>query len=308
MAGMGKDPPQAGPPFTLDHRRQWRDCLYVYPVVSRRSRGLSIGINVNHDKRCTYSCIYCQVDRHRPRAAHKVDLLRLRREMEDVLGEATSGQIWRQERFVATPPAMRRLNDIAFSGDGEPTCLPNFDAAVAAAAEVKARMGLEDVKIVVITNASQLRSPQFQAALAVLDANNGEVWAKLDAGSETHFRRVNRPGEGVTLADVVAGITEVARGRAIVIQSLFIRLGGEGPPGDEVAAYGKRLQDIVAGGGKIKLVQVYTVARRPAEPEVAPMSEEGLAAIAQTVRECVPGVAVETYPGSAFTAPAATEG
>ena len=34
-------------PEVRDHRRQWRRCLYVYPVISRRSKGLSIGVNLN---------------------------------------------------------------------------------------------------------------------------------------------------------------------------------------------------------------------------------------------------------------------
>ncbi|MCJ7544943.1 MAG: radical SAM protein [Phycisphaerae bacterium] len=308
MADMGKDPPRSRPPVTLDHRRQWRDYLYVYPVVSRRSQGLSIGINLNRDKRCTYSCIYCQIDRGSPRPPHDVDLPTLRGELEAVLAEATSGRIWQEARFAAAPAHLRRLNDIAFSGDGEPTCLPNFDSAVAAAAEIKARMHLPSVKIVVITNASQFRSRQFQAALAILDANNGEIWAKLDAGSEAYFQRINRPSPGVTLAGIVEGITEVARGRAVVIQSLFVCLDVQGPPDGEIAAYSQRLREILAGGGKVKCVQVYTIARTPAEPNVSALSDEQLRAIAETVRKSLPGLVVETYSASAFTAPPASEG
>ena len=31
------------------HGRAWHDLIYCYPVVSRRSGGLSIGINLNSD-------------------------------------------------------------------------------------------------------------------------------------------------------------------------------------------------------------------------------------------------------------------
>jgi wyosine [tRNA(Phe)-imidazoG37] synthetase (radical SAM superfamily) len=303
MASMARDASRKPSPPHTDHRRQWRDYRYVYPVISRRSKGLSIGINLNHDQRCTYACIYCQIDRHVPRPAHKVDLPILRRELEAVLTEATSGRIWQEERFAATPAELRRLNDIAFSGDGEPTCLPNFDEAVAAVAEVKDRMGLEAVKIVVITNASQFRTRQFQAALPILDAHHGEIWAKLDAGSEAYFRRVNRPAPAVTLAGIVEGIAEVARGREVVIQSLFARLDGAAPPPEELAAYCDRLRDILAAGGKIKLLQVHTVARRPAEASVGPLDDEQLRAIAGAIRQAVPAMVVETYSGSGFTAP-----
>jgi wyosine [tRNA(Phe)-imidazoG37] synthetase (radical SAM superfamily) len=304
MARMGPDAPQGTPPIRSDHRRQWRECLYVYPVVSRRSKGLSIGVNLNHDKRCTYACVYCQVDRHIPRPPHEVNLPTLRIELETVLAEAVSGRIWQDPGFTATPTKLRRLNDIAFSGDGEPTCLENFDAAVAVAAEAKARLGLGSVKIVVITNASQFHTPQFQAALPILDANNGEIWAKLDAGSELYFSQINRPTMGLTLARIVEGITGVARGRPIVIQSLFARLGGQEPSVEEITAYVKRLKDIISGGGKIKRIQVYTIARRPAEPDVSALTDDQLRAIAQMIRQALPQVPVETFSATGFTAPA----
>ena len=35
-----------------DHRRELGDNLYVYPVISRRAGGLSVGVNLNPDKVC----------------------------------------------------------------------------------------------------------------------------------------------------------------------------------------------------------------------------------------------------------------
>ena len=113
-----------------DHRRQWRSCLYVYPVVARRSHGLSIGVNLNPDKRCNFSCVYCQINRGIRRDLHEVELSFLADELHMALDEAVSGRIWHEKRFFQTPEPMRRINDIALSGDGEPTCLGNFDQAV----------------------------------------------------------------------------------------------------------------------------------------------------------------------------------
>ena len=45
------------------HPRSFADFRYVYPVVSRRAGGISLGVNLNLDKRCNFRCIYCQVDR-----------------------------------------------------------------------------------------------------------------------------------------------------------------------------------------------------------------------------------------------------
>ncbi|HIL25103.1 MAG TPA: radical SAM protein, partial [Verrucomicrobia bacterium] len=41
-----------------DHTRHFSDFTFVYPVISRRSKGLSIGVNLNPDKICNFDCIY----------------------------------------------------------------------------------------------------------------------------------------------------------------------------------------------------------------------------------------------------------
>jgi wyosine [tRNA(Phe)-imidazoG37] synthetase (radical SAM superfamily) len=303
MNPMRPNPERSRAKLIRDHRRQWRDCLYVYPVISRRAKGLSVGVNLNPDKRCSFSCLYCQIDRRVGRNLRAVHLPTLRRELAAVLAEAASGRIWAEPRFASTPAALRRINDIAFSGDGEPTCLADFDRAVAVAAEVKSAAGLGEVKLVVLTNASRLDSRQLQRALPVLDAHNGEIWAKLDAGTEAYFRRVNRPQEPIRLAKIVADIAAVARGRELVIQTLWFRIDGQGPPADEVDAYCRRLQEILAAGGGIRLVQVHTVARPPADRSAAALADEELDALAERVRSRLGGVPVEAYYASPTESP-----
>src|SRR3712207_5892248 len=95
-----------------DHRRTFADNLYVYAVVSRRSKGVSIGLNLNPDKVCNFDCVYCQVDRKTPPVVRDVDVPRLLEELEDMLDEVQTGRLFERERFRATPPALRRLNDI----------------------------------------------------------------------------------------------------------------------------------------------------------------------------------------------------
>ncbi|MGC9455670.1 MAG: radical SAM protein [Phycisphaerae bacterium] len=299
MMSKANDQPEADKaPVTRDHRRQWRDCLYVYPVISRRSKGLSIGVNLNPDKRCNFGCIYCQINRRIRRELSHVELPVLRDELSLAMREASTGRLWSEPRFSVTPAELRRINDIALSGDGEPTCLANFDHAVQVAADVKEAHGADDVKIVVITNATRLRDPQVRRALPVLDANNGEIWAKLDAGTEEFFQRVNRPAGGVTLAEVVENIKSVAVDRPVVIQSLFFRFDGEPPAESQLHAYCDRLSEIVSAGGRIKLIQVHTVARPPAEASVAALSDAELDAVAARVRTALPDVPVEKYYGA----------
>ncbi len=109
-----------------DHSRQFEQNLYVYPVLSRRSRGISVGINLNPDKICNFDCVYCQVDRQTPSPVAEVDEQRLLGELDETLELVLSGRLYLGQRFASVPGPLRRLNDIAFSGDGEPTTYPGF--------------------------------------------------------------------------------------------------------------------------------------------------------------------------------------
>lgn len=273
------------------HPRNFRENRYVYPVLSRRSRGISVGINLNPDKICNFDCVYCQVDRKTPAVVTEVDPELLLAELEVLLKFIRSGEIYTDQDFKNTPADRRRLNDIAFSGDGEPTSYPGFLDLVTAVADLKKELKLDPVKIVLITNATLLHRPQVVSALTVLDQNNGEIWAKLEAGTEEYYRAVERTK--VPLAQVLQNITTAAKARPIVIQSLFMRILDVPPPVKEISGYCQHLQDIITAGGKIQHVQVYTVARAPAEKWVAPLTTDELNRIAGQVRAL--GIPADVY-------------
>jgi len=264
------------------HERTFHTNRFVYPVISRRAGGLSIGVNLNPDKVCNFDCIYCQVDRTVQGQTRFVEMDRLLEELDGTLGLAVSGRLYETEKFRDVPRTLRRPNDIAFSGDGEPTTYRNFDQIIAACAETKNQRALADVKMVLITNASRFHRPHVQRGLEILDNNNGEIWAKLEAGTEAHFKLVNRTP--ISFARILQNITAAACIRPLVIQSLFMRIHGQPPSPDELSAYCQRLNEISAAGGKLSLVQVYTVARQPAESYVAPMTKKEVDAIAELVR------------------------
>src|SRR5215475_12134184 len=179
-------------PLHIDHARLFEQQRFVYPVLSRRSRGISIGVNLNPDKVCNFDCIYCQVDRTRQSETKFVEIDALLAELGEMLDFVTSGEIWQTEKFASTPPELRRLNDIAFSGDGEPTTYRNFDDIIAHCAELKDRLQLSAVKMVLITNASMFHRPHVKRGLATLDAHEGEIWAKLEAGTDEYYHLVER--------------------------------------------------------------------------------------------------------------------
>lgn len=282
-------------PAHLDHRRLWADFDYCYPVLSRRSKGVSLGVNLNPDKACNFDCVYCEVDRTTPAKRKDIDLDQLEREMAVLLDLTLDGSLFNSAPFDSARPEQRRLNDIAFSGDGEPTTAPEFADAVDRIAHLKWQRGLAEVKLVLITDSSRLTAREVVRGLDVLMANNGEIWAKLDAGTEAYYKEINRTA--VPFARVLENLETTARLRPITIQSLFLSWKGEGPSKAEIAAYAERLAFLQRMGGQLQGVQLYTVARPTPEAEARPLQAGALDAIAGQVRDALPGVAVEVFYG-----------
>src|SRR5262245_60197826 len=277
------------------HPRVYRENRYVYPVLSRRARGISIGVNLNPDKVCNFDCIYCQVDRTTPPKVRRVDESRLKEELQRILHEAKSGALFERPEFRALPDGVRVVRDITFAGDGEPPSYPHFKRVVEDVLAIKKAAGFLDLKVILLTNATLIDRPQVKEAMRLMDREHGEFWLKLDAGTEEYYRLVDRTT--IPLARVLANILEAARVRPVVLQSLFMRVRGEGPPPGEIDAFCDRVRHILAGGGSISLIQVYTVARVPAEPYVSAIPDDELDGIAARVRRRVPEVPVETFYG-----------
>ncbi len=302
-------------PLHTDHARLFEHNRFVYPVLSRRSGGISIGVNLNPDKICNFDCIYCQVDRRSQSETRFVETAALVDELRTTLDLVLTGRIYETEKFASVPPLLRRLNDIAFSGDGEPTTYKNFDELMSLCAEIKrdaelriADCGLRNeesksairnpqsaIKMVLITNASMFHRPHAQRGLEILDANNGEVWAKLDAGTDEYYHLIERTT--IPFRQILDNITAAARIRPLVIQSLFMRVNAEPPTASELEAFCDRLNEISAAGGQLKLVQIYTVARRPTESYVAPLSDAEVDAIVALVKRRT-GLNAQPYYGN----------
>jgi len=269
-----------------DHSRELDANRYVYAVVSRRARGLSVGVNLNPDKVCNFDCPYCQVDRTVPGGSPEIEVPALRAELEALLGRARDGTLWTAPPFETVASELRRVADIAFSGDGEPTTPTAFPDAAAAAREVRDRGGL-DVPVRLITNATRFDRSSVREALGNFD----ELWCKLDAGSPGYFALV--AGTRFRFEKLLANLLSVARERPIVIQSLFLSYDGRPPDSGELDAWAERLRDIRDGGGRIDHVQVYTVVRKPADPKVGSLSRNALEEIAARARAS--GVRAEVY-------------
>jgi wyosine [tRNA(Phe)-imidazoG37] synthetase (radical SAM superfamily) len=234
------------------------------------------------------------VDRTKAPRDKAVDFDVMIGEIDALMAMAASGEIWQHPKFADTPPAMRRFNDIAFAGDGEPTTYPRLGDAIREVARLRIRHALPDIKIIVLTNALTLNRPEVIAALHGLRAGPYEIWAKLDGGTQDYFEWI--AGRKVSLQRVVENITLAARELEITIQCLLPTRDGKDPGEAEAAAIGERIAEIRRGGGNLRLVQVYTTARRPAEDSIGMIEDERLDELAAIIAAKT-DVPVEVYYG-----------
>ena len=146
----------------------------------------------------------------------------------------------------------------------------------------EARARTSQTKMVLITNASMFHRPHVQRGLEILTANQGEIWAKLEAGTAEYFQLIERTT--IPFQQILDNILAAAQVRPLVIQALFLQVDGVPPPPAELLAFCDRLLEIRAGGGQLSHVQVYTVARRPAESYVTPLSDQDVDAIVDLVQ------------------------
>ncbi|MGD0814923.1 MAG: hypothetical protein ABSA83_15060 [Verrucomicrobiota bacterium] len=251
--------PCATPASTaFGHRRLFFENRFVYTVISPRTRGLSIGINMNPDQSCNFDCVYCEVARSLPAVAQSLDVGVMAEELEKTLSLVQSGGIREHPACRSVSSELLQLRQVALSGDGEPTLCPNFTEAIEAVVHVRARRTVSCVKLALITNGSRLDSRAVRKGLRCLTPND-EIWIKLDAGTQTYMERVNR--SEVPLEKVIENMLLVGRQRPIIIQSLFSLIHGQGPPPQEIDEYIHRLRDLKRGGAQISLVQIYSATR-----------------------------------------------
>jgi histidinol dehydrogenase len=180
------------------------------------------------------------------------------------------------------------LRDVCISGDGEPTLSPRFSEALAVIAEARGRAEAPygAARFVLITNSTGFLSPSTARALSAAEAGQGlEIWAKLDAGTEAWYGRVDR---GVTPFDrLVAGIRAFASKNKITIQTMFCALAPavgaepEAPPPREIEAWTALVADLLAEGARIEGVQIYTQARPSPLGLTRPLPDDFLASIAR---------------------------
>lgn len=244
---------------TTDHNRDVIGMKYIYPVVSRRAGGVSIGINLNVNNACNWRCIYCNVPDLKRGAPDAIDMQILEQELRSFLHEILHGDFMQQ--YV--DEADRQLQDIAFSGNGEPTSAKEFPEVLRLLASVlKDYDLLGKIKIRLITNGSMMDKASVLSSMQELAKLNGEVWFKLDAATKQGIAKVN--DVNLTPESHVQRLINCAKACPTFIQTCMFELDGEPPSEKDLEAYlemVKKVKHVIAG------VHLYGLARQSLQPE-----------------------------------------
>lgn len=245
---------------------------------------------MNPDKNCNFRCGYCEVHRN-GETRQELDIDIMAAELRQTLAFVRAGRLRERPWYRVLPDELLQLRHVSLSGDGEPTLSPKFPQALEAVVHVRALCGFPFFKLVLITNATGLDLPHVQQGLEYFTLSD-EIWAKLDAGTQAHFNKVNR--SEVPLEKILANILAIGRQRPVVIQSLFPAIKDEAPPLQEVEAYAQRLLELKNAGAQISLVQVYSATRPTMNSEFGHLPLKVLSNIAHVVRQTT-GLRAEVF-------------
>lgn len=235
-----------------NHDRDIVHLTYVYPVVSRRAGGVSLGINLNPNNKCNWQCVYCQVPNLQRGVADKVDLTLLERELDSFLSELIHGSYMQTH----VPEQCRQLQDLAISGNGEPTTCPNFSDVVALIVRLMQKYKLA-IPLRLITNGSYVHKAHIQQGLLMMAAHHGEVWFKVDAIGESMTMAIN--GVSLSARWQAEQLKKAAQVCPTWIQTCVIQQQVE--DNHYMPTYVSWLNDVLHQGGNIQGVLLYGLAR-----------------------------------------------
>jgi histidinol dehydrogenase len=262
----------------VENHREREKGILVYPVYSRRSGGLSVGINLVPDQKCCpFDCPYCEVFPFSTNAVFSLE--QMEEDLRSVITDAG-------ERSI---PVM----DICFSGNGEPSLSPNFPAALELATSIRSGL-VPSAKLVLITNGAGLLQPEIFSLLREAAINLAlDIWLKLDAGTSGWYQLINRTG--IPHDKLIAKIKEFAALAPFTIQAMLCAVDGKAPPSDEARAWENLLLALAAiadgaavASGGIRKIQIYGKARpSPDDPKAQALPVAYLEERAASLRQAL---------------------
>ena len=283
-----------------NHDRDNAGMTYVYPVVSRRAGGVSVGVNLNPNNACNWACVYCQVPNLARGTAPDIDLAQLESELRAMLGDILHGDFMQ----TRVPEEARGLNDIALSGNGEPTSAKAFPQVIELIGRLMAEFGLvgpegnlerKTAKLVLITNGSLADRPRVQEGLRKMADLNGEVWFKFDSATAAGMRTVNQTR--ISPEKQFERLAATARLCPTWLQTCVFAFDGAPPSEAEQAAYLAAVERIRALQIPVQGVLLYGLARPSMQPQagrLAALPAAWLEAFAERIRAA--GLPVQVSP------------
>ncbi|MDR2580603.1 MAG: radical SAM protein [Fibromonadaceae bacterium] len=268
-----------------NHNRKFENLRFVYPVISRRAEGLSIGINCVGV--CSFDCIYCQVCKNSNVKATFPNVKNIISELKYILSIYKKTKL--AEHFPGIAEKNRLLKDIALSGDGEPTLYPHFEELCA---ELAAFQKENDIpKLILITNAVRLPN-----GLEYLCKNNGEIWGKLDAGTDDFLQFIDRPQKKVSIAEIENNLKSIVSKFPLRIQTMLCEAKGRVPSETEIESYIQIVQRIYEiNPKKLLSVQLYSPARQSAENSVQSLPRDFLERVKNILQNKISSLCVEVF-------------
>lgn len=247
---------------TTDHSRDIAGLNYIYPVISRRAGGLSIGVNFNTNNACNWRCVYCQVPNLTIGTAPDLDFKLLGDELRFFLNNVLHGDFY--QRFNMDEN-QRVIKDIAISGNGEPTTLQDFAKAVELIGKIATEMGVfPHSHFVLITNGSLVHLPRVQQGLQALKNYGGEVWFKLDSATDQGRALINNCAQSWQAS--LKNLTLSASLCPTKLQTCLFKYNEAGFSAVEQEALLSLLQ-IIKNDTPVTTVMLYTLARASLQPE-----------------------------------------
>lgn len=282
-----------------DHNRDVSGLTYIYPVVSRRAGGVSIGINLNINNACNWRCVYCQVPSLTRGTPPPINLTLLESELRGFLNQLLHGNF--MSEYVNEKD--RHLMDIAFSGNGEPTSAKEFQQVLGIVEKVlnefdllNPKSGLailpKPIKVRLITNGSLMDKAHVLESMKHLARMNGEVWFKVDAGTSEGIAKIN--DVNMSISSVIKRLKACAANCPTFVQTCMVAIDGQAPSADEIDAYIALLAQVK---NEIQGVHLYGLARPSMQaeaPRLSRLSAEWLEAVAVRIRAL--GLAVFVSP------------
>jgi wyosine [tRNA(Phe)-imidazoG37] synthetase (radical SAM superfamily) len=270
------------PLTSRNHDRDSAAMTYIYPVVSRRAAGVSVGVNLNPNSACNWACVYCQVPGLTRGTAPDIDQVLLEAELRTMLTDIVHGDFMQ----TRVPAGVRRLNDIALSGNGEPTSAKVFPQVVGLIGRVMADFDLAGrIKLVLITNGSLVDRPRVQVGLRNMAKLNGEVWFKFDSATTSGMRTINQtrisPDKQFERLGIAAQLCPTW------LQTCMFALDGTPPSEVEQAAYLAAVSRIRQQRIPVQGVLLYGLARPSMQPQasrLSPLPAEWMDDFAEKIR------------------------